>query len=185
MVPMRFVHVWAERARQLLAAETDQALLRARRSGERIVATLRLALVATFVAVTSLNLGTGPALVIQIALSATALAYAGILYWWASTRANPWLPWVSCALDVTLTSAGMSVFLVAGDPLGTVNNRVLFEAYFFAIANSALRYDWRLCAFTMTLACAQLLGLTGYAAAHWDLATLRGPQERFLPLRTR
>ncbi len=182
MVPMRFVHVWAERARQLLAAETDQALLRARRSGERIVATLRLALVATFVAVTSLNLGTGPALVIQIALSATALAYAGILYWWASTRANPWLPWVSCALDVTLTSAGMSVFLVAGDPLGTVNNRVLFEAYFFAIANSALRYDWRLCAFTMTLACAQLLGLTGYAAAHWDLATLRGPQERFLPV---
>jgi diguanylate cyclase (GGDEF)-like protein len=179
---MRFVRLWAERAQQLLAAETDQALLRARRSGERIVATLRLALVAIFVAVTSLHLGTGVALAIQLGLSATALAYAGLLYWWASRSTNPWLPWVSCALDVTLTSAGMSVFLVAGDPLGTVNNRVLFEAYFFAIANSALRYDWRLCAFTVTLACAQFLGLTGYAAAHWDLETVRGPQERFLPV---
>lgn len=179
---MRFLRQWAERAQELLAAETDQALLRARRSGERIVATLRLALVAAFVAVTSLHLGTGPALAIQIGVSAIALAYAGLLYWWASTSTNPWLPWVSCALDITLTSAGISVFLVAGDPLGTVNNRVLFEAYFFAIANSALRYDWRLCAFTVALACAQFLGLSGYAAAHWDLATLRGPEERFLPV---
>jgi diguanylate cyclase (GGDEF)-like protein len=179
---MRFVRLWAERAQQLLAAETDQALLRARRSGERIVATLRFALIATFVAVTSLHVGTGPVLVIQIVLSVTALAYAGLLYWWASTSTNPWLPWVSCALDVTLTSAGMSVFLVAGDPFRTVNNRVLFEAYFFAIANSALRYDWRLCAFTASLACAQFLGLTGYAAAHWDLTTLVGPPERFLPV---
>jgi two-component system, cell cycle response regulator len=179
---MRFVRRWAERAQHLLAAETDQALLRARGSGERIVATLRLALVATFVAVTSLELGTGLALAIQLGVGAVALVYAGLLWWWASRSTNPWLPWVSCALDVTLTSIGMSVFLFAGDPLGTVNNRVLFDAYFFAIANSALRYDWRLCAFTVTLACAEFLGLTGYAAAHWDLAMVRGPEERFLPI---
>ena len=179
---MRFVPQWAERAQKLLVAETDQALLRARRSGERIVAALRLGLVVAFVAVTSFHLGTGMALAIQLGVSVTALAYAGLLYWWASTSTNPWLPWVSCALDVTLTSAGISVFLVAGDPLGTVNNRVLFEAYFFAIANSALRYDWRLCAFTVMLAVAQFLGLTGFAATHWDLAALRGPEERFLPV---
>jgi diguanylate cyclase (GGDEF)-like protein len=179
---MSFLRQWGERAQQLLAAETDQALLRARRSGERIVATLRFALVATFVAVTSLHLQTGAALTAQIVLSVTALAYAGFLYWWASTSSNPWLPWVSCALDVTLTSLGMSVFIVVGDPLGTLNNRVLFEAYFFAIANSALRYDWRLCAFTVTLACAEFLGMTGYAAAHWDLAEVRGPPEQFFPV---
>ena len=179
---MRFVPQWAERAQKLLVAETDQALLRARRSGERIVAALRLGLVVAFVAVTSFHLGTGMALAIQLGVSVIALAYAGLLYWWASTSTNPWLPWVSCALDVTLTSAGISVFLVAGDPLGTVNNRVLFEAYFFAIANSALRYDWRLCAFTVMLAVAQFLGLTGFAATHWDLAALRGPEERFLPV---
>jgi len=179
---MRFVPRWAERAQKLLVAETDQALLRARRSGERIVAALRLGLVVAFVGVTSFHLGTGMALAIQLGVSVTALAYAGLLYWWASTSTNPWLPWVSCALDVTLTSAGISVFLVAGDPLGTVNNRVLFEAYFFAIANSALRYDWRLCAFTVMLAVAQFLGLTGFAATHWDLAALRGPEERFLPV---
>lgn len=179
---MSFVRLWAERAQQLLAAETDQTLLRARRSGERIVATLRLALVATFIGVTSVDLGTGVTLKIQIALGATALVYAGLLYWWASTSTNPWLPWVSCALDVTLTSVGMSVFLVAGEPLRALNNRILFEVYFFAIANSALRYDWRLCAFTFALACAQFFGLTAYAATHWELSALRGPQDRFLPV---
>jgi len=179
---MRFVQEWAERAQQLLAAEKDQALLRARRSGERIVATLRLGLVVTFVFVTSLYLGQGPALVLQLSVSATALAYAGLLYWSASRSTNPWLPWISCAMDVTLTSAGIAVFLVAGDPLRTLNNRVLFEVYFFAIANSALRYDWRLCAFTVGLACAQFLGMSGYAAAHWDLAMLRGSPEEFRPV---
>lgn len=178
---MSFVRLWAERAQQLLAAETDQTLLRARRSGERIVATLRLALVVTFVAVTSVELG-GPALRFQITLSLIVLVYAGLLYWWASTSTSPWLPWVSCALDVTLASVGMSYFLVAGLPLRTVNNRVLFEVYFFAIANSALRYDWRLCAFTVGLACAQFLGLTAYAASHWDLMSLQGEPERFLPV---
>ncbi|HXX32112.1 MAG TPA: GGDEF domain-containing protein [Myxococcaceae bacterium] len=156
--------------------------MRARRSGERIVATLRLGLVVTFVFVTSLYLGQGPALVLQLSVSATALAYAGLLYWWASRSTNPWLPWISCAMDVTLTSAGIAVFLVAGDPLRTLNNRVLFEVYFFAIANSALRYDWRLCAFTVGLACAQFLGMSGYAAAHWDLAMLRGSPEEFRPV---
>jgi diguanylate cyclase (GGDEF)-like protein len=179
---MRFVRLWAERAREFLAAETDQTLLRARRSGERIVATLRLALVTVFVAVTFLDMNTGYKLLLQLGLEASAFAYAGILYLWASKSANPWLPWISCALDVTLTSAGLSIFLIFGDPLSTVNNKVLFEVYFFAIANSALRYDWRLCTFTVALACAQSLGLTGYAASHWDLVALRGAEERFVPV---
>jgi two-component system cell cycle response regulator len=180
---MRFVRLWAGRALQLLAAENDQALLRARRSGERIVATLRLALVVMIIAVTSVKLLSGAALAMELAVGATALAYAGGLYWWASRSTSPWLPWVSCALDITLTSVGISVFIVAGDPLGAVNNRVLFDVYFFAIANSALRYDWRLCGFAVALACSQFLGLTAYAGTHWDLATVVGAPDRFFPIR--
>ncbi len=182
---MRFIRRWAERAQELLAAETDQALLRARKSGERIVAMLRLGLVVTFVLVTAFNPkeATRTAVLTEVGVSAIALAYAGLLFWWASRSTNPWLPWVSSALDVTVTSAGLAVFLVAGNPLGALNNRVLFEAYFFAIANSALRYDWRLCAFTTVFAGAQVLGLTGYAAMHWDLSKLRGPPEDFVAIR--
>ena len=182
---MRFIRRWAERAQELLAAETDQALLRARRSGERIVALLRLGLVVTFVLVTAFNTkeATRTAVLTEVGVSAIALAYAGLLFWWASRSTNPWLPWVSSALDVTVTSAGLAVFLVAGNPLAALNNRVLFEAYFFAIANSALRYDWRLCAFTTALAVAEVLGLTGYAAMHWDLSKVRGPPEDFVALR--
>src|SRR5271166_3329771 len=105
---MRFVRRWAARAQEVLAAETDQALLRARRSGERIVAALRFGLVVTFVTLTF----EGPKLTVQLAVSVFALAYAGFLWWWASRSTNPWLPWVSSALDVTLTSLGLSVFLV-------------------------------------------------------------------------
>jgi len=78
---MSFVRLWAERAQQLLAAETDQTLLRARRSGERIVATLRLALVVIFLAVMSVQLGSGPTLKIQVGLAVTVLVYALLLYW--------------------------------------------------------------------------------------------------------
>jgi diguanylate cyclase (GGDEF)-like protein len=179
---MRFVRLVAERAQQLLAAETDQALLRARRSGERIVATMRLALVLAFVAVLMMRLSTGTALWMQLGLGAAVVAYAGLLLWWASVTTSALLPWVSCALDVTLTSVGISIFLIKGEPLSAVNNRLLFEAYFFAIINSTLRYDWRLCAFSVALACAQFLGLTGWAAAHWNLASLRGPPDQFQPV---
>jgi two-component system, cell cycle response regulator len=176
---MRFVRLWAERARAILVAENDQALLRARRSGERIVAVLRLALVVAFVFVAALYGATGTLLMVELIVSAIALLYAGGICWWVSVSTNPWAPWVSCALDVTLSTAGLCVFIVAGEPLGALNNRAFFEVYFFAIANSALRYDWRLCAFTVALAVAQILGLTGYAAAHWDLSALRGPPEKF------
>lgn len=181
---MRFVRLWAERAQEFLASETDQTLLRARSSGERIVATLRLALVTTLVAVVlTLGLGTGTKLWAQLGLCTLALAYAGVLYLWASKSTNAWLPWVSSALDVTLISAGISIFIFFGSPLGGLNNTVLFEAYFFAIATSALRYDWRLCAFTVALIGVQFLSLTGYAAFHWDLSSLRGPPEQFYPIR--
>ena len=181
---MRFVRWCVERAKELLAAETDQALLRARRSAERIVAALRLALVIAFVAVCFFELQSGVVLAIQLGLSFTALIYAGLLYWWASTSTKAWMPWVSCALDVTLTTAGLSLFLFMGRPLSVVNNRVLYQVYFVAIANSALRYDWRLCAFTVALACSEFLGLAGYTALHWDLSALRGEPDQFLPIRS-
>ena len=179
---MRFVRWCVERAQELLAAETDQTLLRARRSAERIVATLRLALVVAFVGVTCLSLQSGKVLFIQLGVGAIALVYAGLLFWWATKSTNPWMPWVSSALDVTLTSTGIAVFLFAGAPLGVLNNRVLFEVYFFAIANSALRYDWRLCAFSLALAILQFVGLSGYAMTHWDMATVHAPPERFQPI---
>lgn len=180
---MSLVQRWVDRAQKLLAAETDQALLRARSSGERIVASLRLGLVVTFVGVTAFNLAADPAArTLQIALSATVLAYGILLYWWASRSTNPWIPWVSCAMDVTVTSAGLVFFLAFGDPLNAVNNRVLFEVYFFAVANSALRYDWRLCAFTVLLALTEFLSLTGYVATHWDLSTLKGESNAFHPV---
>jgi diguanylate cyclase (GGDEF)-like protein len=179
---MRLVRRWVEQAQEFLKSETDQTLLRARRSGERIVATLRLSLVAILGTVTSLGISNRSQLLLQFGVFGGALAYAGILYLWASKSTNPWLPWVSCALDVSLISVALMMFLIAGNPLGMMNNRVFFEVYFVAIANSALRYDWRLCAFTAALAFAQFVGMSGYTASHWNLASLH-VEDVYTPMR--
>lgn len=105
-------------------------------------------------------------------LTLGALAYGGGLFWLANRKPRPWFAWVSCAVDVSLASATLAVFVFAGEPMGVINNRFLFETYYFTLISAVLRYDWRLCAFTTLLALAEYFGLVGYIAAHWDLSTL-------------
>ena len=76
------------------------------------------------------------------------------------------------ALDVSLISATLSLFVASGEPLGALNNRFLVEAYAFVVINATLRFDWRLCAFASVLALGQFLGITTYVAHHWNLSSL-------------
>jgi two-component system cell cycle response regulator len=109
------------------------------------------------------------------ALTIGGLSYGGVLLWLALRKPRPWFAWVSCAIDVSLASATLAVFVLAGEPMGVINNRFLFETYYFTLISAVLRYDWRLCAFTTLLALGEYLGLTAYIAAHWDLTTLSSP----------
>jgi diguanylate cyclase (GGDEF)-like protein len=109
------------------------------------------------------------------ALTIGGLSYGGLLLWLALRKPRPWFAWVSCAIDVSLASATLAVFVLAGEPMGVINNRFLFETYYFTLISAVLRYDWRLCAFTTLLALGEYLGLTAYIAAHWDLTTLSSP----------
>lgn len=94
-----------------------------------------------------------------------------ILLWLAVRYAyRPWMGLFSIFLDVTLVSAGLAVFFVLNRPLTAVNSRVVFEVYFLAIASAGLRYDWRLCVAASALAVTEYLGISLYAANHWDLS---------------
>jgi diguanylate cyclase (GGDEF)-like protein len=83
-----------------------------------------------------------------------------------------WVPWASSVVDVTLATGIIGSFVVYGFPLAAVNNRVMYDWYFVAVTLAAIRFDWRLCAFTTLLALIEFLGLSAYVAAHWNLSTL-------------
>ena len=149
-------------------------------SGERLVARVRLismALLASIQLTPLLELDSVPARVAfrsQEAVVGSALTGAGllvaILLWLAVRYAyRPWTCLLSIFLDVTLVSAGLAVFFALDRPLTGLNSRVVFEVYFLAIASAGLRYDWRLCIAAAALAVAEYLGLSLYAARHWDL----------------
>jgi len=48
----------------------------------------------------------------------------------------------------------------------------MFDWYFVAVTLAALRFDWRLCAFTSLLALAQFLGIFAFVASNTDLSTV-------------
>jgi len=108
-----------------------------------------------------------------LTLTVAAPLYALGVLWLAIRVPRSWVSWTSCALDVTLVTATLWVFVAMGVPLRAINNRFLFETYAFVVINSTLRFDWRLSAFASLLAILEFLGLTSYVAAHWDLASLR------------
>jgi len=165
----------AAHARALLSDDTDQALVRARTSGEVLVGSMRLALIVAIVIANAIYYPEVIRSRLGLALTLGAPLYAAAMLALGFKVQGAWIAWASSALDVTLISVTLFLFVVTGEPLGAVNNKFLFETYSFVVINSILRFDWRLCAFTATLAFLQFLGLTAYVAAHWDLATLQSP----------
>jgi diguanylate cyclase (GGDEF)-like protein len=146
--------------KRLFSSETDQMLLRARASGERVVATVRLSLV---LALTVLGLALGPRTdgwILAVA-GLVAVGYSVILFWLAFQVRRGWVPWLSCAADVTMISGALLFLLRFWDaPIAVTNSRTFYDLYFLAIMNAGLRYDWRLCIWTSVLAAAEYVGLT-------------------------
>jgi diguanylate cyclase (GGDEF)-like protein len=161
------------RLRGLLSADTDQALVRARADGEKLVAVLRLGFILTFGSITLAAAAARSSLKAEILITSVALLYGTGLFILAARVSRPWVPWLSTTIDIGLVTASLAMYLVADDPLGAVNNRVFFETYFFVIVTGTLRYDWRLSAFATLLAVGGFLGITFYASSHWDLNEVR------------
>jgi diguanylate cyclase (GGDEF)-like protein len=155
------------RVRSALSADPDQALVRARAASERLVASVRLGIIAFFVATSALV-----ARNVDPLLALTALSYGILLFILPRRSSAPWIPWLVSTTDVTLASLWIVGYAIAGYPLAAVNNKVLFDWYFVAVTLAALRFDWRLCALTTGLALAQFLGIFAFVASEVNLSTL-------------
>jgi hypothetical protein len=133
-----------------IGPETDQMILRARASGERWVAGVRLFLVG---GLSALVLALAPP---QSWQQLSLLLVGGVLYsvllaWLAFRVPKGWVPWLSCAADVTLTTAAMLFVFLEGGPVAATHTRTFYELYFLVIMSAGLRYDSRLCLWTAGL----------------------------------
>jgi diguanylate cyclase (GGDEF)-like protein len=155
-------------------ATPDPIQMDAGAEGELIVARARTALVALLLPIPLINLVLDSNLTAGIVGMAACLVALGFtLGVQALLRADfyrPWLGLVTSLLDVTIVSSALASFLFLGQPITTVNSRLVFEVYFIAIGATALRYDARISVAAGVAATLQYLTLVLIAHFTWDLA---------------
>lgn len=130
-------------------APPEQFLLDAGKTGELLIARIRVALtgVLLFIPLTNLLLGPGgereqhfTGLVITLTAFVFSLGVYGMV---TRDRRERWLPMATALFDVTFISAANLTFAFTSDPHVVVNSKITFDTYFIAIGATALRYDKR------------------------------------------
>lgn len=169
--PTRWAWLWSE---------PDVVLLDASADGERLSGRLRI-LVAVFVSLIALlPVVTRTASSEELGWSVFAfggLVVATLIFYIVSKGYyRPWFGVLTSSLDVTIVTIGLVTFLVAGQPHLAVNSKVVYEAYFLALAATCLRYDPRICIWAGGLAVVEYALVILYASMHWDLS-VQGPAE--------
>jgi two-component system cell cycle response regulator len=152
----------------------DPVFASAGRSGEVLMAKIRLGLAALILAIPTIDSFVFPMdpkeSLVGFGLAIGTFLFAGAAYFLVSRELNPqWLSFVSSGLDVSLVSAALAAFLVLNQPHTAVNSKVIFEGYFLAIGSSSLRYDRRVCLVAGFLALSEYFAIVFYAAHKWDL----------------
>src|SRR5882724_7041831 len=163
-----------KKIRMSLWSRPDPVLAAARKSGELLIAKIRLSL-AVFLLLIPFVDSFLPGLdrkesLVGLSLTTGTFVLSACAYFFVTREFNPsWLSFASSALDVTLVSAGLALFLVMNEPHTAVNSKVVFEGYFLAIGATSLRYDKRVCISAGLLAVAEYFAILFFAVTHWDL----------------
>jgi two-component system, cell cycle response regulator len=157
-----------------LWSRPDPVLADAGAAGELFVAKIRLSLATILLLIPVINTLFFPVErkegIVGLSLVSGTFVLSIIFYLLISREYNPaWLSFASSALDVTLVSGALALFLILNEPHTAVNSKVVFEGYFLAIAATSLRYDKRVCITAGLLAIGEYLAIVYFAATHWDL----------------
>jgi diguanylate cyclase (GGDEF)-like protein len=157
-----------------LLTPPDPLLLDAGAEGELVVARVRTILVLLLLPIPFINLlldqDHTPGL-IGLVINLVALGLAlGVQQLLRRDFYRPWLGLATSLLDVTLVGLGLGAFLLLGQPITTVNSRLLFEVYFVAIGATALRFDTRISVAAGAVAFLQYLVLVLVASSMFDLS---------------
>jgi diguanylate cyclase (GGDEF)-like protein len=166
----RFLDFWAQ---------PDRSLQDAGSSAELLIAQVRLALTATLLVIPILHLILGPAgegmqHLISLGMMLGVVAIAGLAWWLVRReRHERWLPFATSLMDVSLVTAALLTYSIAGDPHRAINSDITFEVYFLAIGLTGLRYDLRLSVIAGSAAVLQYALVLYVAAGLHDLDSAR------------
>lgn len=132
-----------------LIAPPDEVIADAARDGELLVARVRSWLTLLLLAIPLFSIALNPVATkhwLGLAVAGTAFV-AAVLIEKAVQRGlhRPGLPFATTIADVSIISLGLLAFWFIDLPIVATNSRVVFEAYFVAIAASALRYSPPVC----------------------------------------
>lgn len=150
----------------------DPLMLDAGAEGEVLVARIRLFVTTILTLIPLVGIGRDITAETLIGLGTTlsAVLFAIAVYLLVVRDIyRPWLGMLTSVLDVSLVSGALAMFLVIDLPHSAVNSRVMFEAYFLAIAATTLRYDIRICLVAGLLSLVEYGAIVLYASTHWDL----------------
>jgi diguanylate cyclase (GGDEF)-like protein len=144
---------------QRLRTPPDTLMLEIGAGGELLVAKLRALLSLVLLGLPLLNILTGEyspaegtAGLLGVLL---AIAFSQLWLWLARPpRRLRWLPWLTTAYDITLTTLVLGL-LLRDSPAAGLNSMVVWAFYLFAILMTALRNDGRLTLFAGGLAILQ------------------------------
>lgn len=132
-----------------LVAPPDEVIADAARDGEVLVARVRTWLTLLILTIPVFSLAVDPdAGKHWLGLGVAAVAFlAAVLLERAVNRGlhRPGLPFATTVADVSIVSLALAAFWAIDLPIVATNSRVVFEAYFIAIAASALRYSPPVC----------------------------------------
>jgi len=127
--------------------------------GELLVAQLRALLSLVLLLMPLVNIITGEYRASEglAGVVGVSIAVAASQVWLAlarNARRHRWLPWVTSAYDVTLTTLVLAL-LAASSPAASINSMVVWAFYLVSIAMTALRNDGRLTLYTGLLSAIQ------------------------------
>ena len=157
-----------------LWSRPDAVLAEAGAAGELFIAKIRLSLATILLLIPVINTLFFPVErkegIVGLSLVSGTFLLSIVFYLLISREYNPaWLSFASSALEVTLVSGALALFLILNEPHTAVNSKVVFEGYFLAIGATSLRYDKRVCITAGLLAVGEYLAIVYFAATHWNL----------------
>jgi len=159
--------------RRLFAQAPEESLLQTGGDGELIIARARMALTTTLLVLAAFFYWRAPeAAQSRIHLAGGLLATPiSALMFLMIRRAHYrwWMGLVTALFDVTMVSAALAAFLVAGNPHAAVNSQMVFPLYFLALSATTIRLDHRACAVAGLAAVLQYGAIVLLAVLLWDL----------------
>jgi diguanylate cyclase (GGDEF)-like protein len=159
--------------RRLFAQAPEESLLQTGGDGELIIARARTGLTSALLVLAILAYLRIPGSAqSRIHLAGGLLAVPLSLLMFLMIRRAHYRWWMGLAttlFDVTMVSAALAAFLVAGNPHGAVNSQTVFLLYFLALAATTIRLDHRACAVAGLTAVVQYAAIVLVAALLWDM----------------